>query len=79
MKKPGPKSSEMRPEYDFANMKGSVRGKCAKRYRAGTNLVLLDPDVYKAFPASKAVNQALRAILTTTKAVRRSAQSHKAG
>ena len=72
MKKPS-------PEYDFANMKGSVRGKYAKRYRAGTNLVLLDPEIYKAFPTSKAVNQALRAVLTITKSVRPSAHSHKTG
>jgi hypothetical protein len=79
MKKPNTKPSEMRPEYDFANMKGRVRGKYAKLYRAGTNLVLLDPEVYKAFPTSKAVNEALRAVLTITKTVRPSAQSRKAG
>jgi hypothetical protein len=69
----------MRPEYDFASMKGRVRGKYAKLYRAGTNLVLLDPEVYKAFPTSKAVNQALRAVLSITKTVRSSTQSRKAG
>ena len=39
---------DLRPEYDFSTMKGSVRGKYVKRYREGTNLVLLDPDVAAA-------------------------------
>lgn len=78
MKKPNSKPS-MRAEYDFANMKGRVRGKYAKLYRAGSNLVLLDPEVYKAFPTSKAVNEALRAVLTITKTVRPSTQSRRVG
>jgi hypothetical protein len=60
----------MLPEYDFAKMKGGVRGKYAKRYHAGTNLVLLDPEVYKAFPTSASVNQALRAVLNVARTVR---------
>jgi hypothetical protein len=55
--------SDMLPEYDFASMKGGVRGKYAARYKAGTNLALLEPEVAKAFPTDAAVNQALRAIL----------------
>ena len=54
------RDDELRPEYDFAQMKGGIKGKYAERYRAGTNLVLLDPDVAKAFPTDKAVNEALR-------------------
>lgn len=46
-----------------ALLKDGVRGKYAERYRAGTNLVLLDPDVAKAFPSEKAVNEALRLVL----------------
>jgi hypothetical protein len=42
-----------------------------KQYRAGTNLVLLDPEIYKAFPTSEAVNNALRAVLALTKATKR--------
>ena len=61
----------MLPEYDFASMKGGVRGKYASQFRAGTNLVLLDPEVAEAFPTDAAVNQALRAMLSVTKAVRR--------
>ncbi len=47
------------PEYDFSNGR---RNKYAARYAEGTNLVLLDPDVAKDFPDSKAVNEALRAL-----------------
>src|SRR5215212_2061254 len=55
---------EMRPEYDFSQVKGRVRGKYAERYREGTNLVLLDPDVAAAFPDAKAVNEALRLLMS---------------
>lgn len=50
----------MRPEYDLAPVKGGVRGKYYKQATAGTNLVLLDPDVARAFPDSNSVNRALR-------------------
>lgn len=55
-----PAVDELRPEYDFSN---GVRGKYAARYRQGTNVVLLDPDVAAAFGSSEAVNRALRALL----------------
>ena len=54
---------DLRPEYDFSQMKGGVRGKYVERYREGTNLVLLEPDVAAAFPDAKAVNAALRSLL----------------
>jgi hypothetical protein len=54
---------EMRGEYDFSQLKGRVRGKYVERYREGTNLVLLDPDVAAAFPDAKAVNEALRLLM----------------
>ena len=45
---------ELRPEYDLRELlKGGVRGKYVERYRAGTNLVLLDPDVLKPFRVRK--------------------------
>ncbi|HEX4808004.1 MAG TPA: hypothetical protein VH325_03695 [Bryobacteraceae bacterium] len=50
----------MRAEYDFS---GGVRGKYVDRYRRRTNVVLLEPEVARAFPNSKSVNNALRAIL----------------
>jgi hypothetical protein len=54
---------ELRSEYDFAQMQGGVRGKYVERYRTGTNLVLLDPDVAQAFPNDAAVNEALRLLV----------------
>jgi hypothetical protein len=50
----------MLPEYDFA---GGVRGKYVERYRQGTNVVLLDPDLAKVFTSSDAVNDALRELV----------------
>ena len=61
-------NDELRPEYDLRQLlKAGVRGKYAKRYHAGTNLVLLDPDIRKAFRSEKAVNQALRLVLELRK------------
>lgn len=54
---------ELRSEYDFSQMKGGVRGKYVDRYRARTNLVLLDPDVAEAFPDDASVNEALRLLI----------------
>lgn len=54
------RSSEMKAEYDFSN---GVRGKYAGRYSQGTNVVLLDPELVAAFPDSKSVNDALRALV----------------
>lgn len=59
---------ELREEYDFKELlKGGVRGKYAERYRSGTNLVLLEPDVAKAFPSEQAVNEALRLVIQLRK------------
>ena len=64
MKKSGRKTEdELRPEYDFANMPGGVRGKYFQRYRQGTNLVLLDREVSEAFPNDEAVNETLRVVM----------------
>jgi len=55
---------DLRPEYDFRELlKGGVRGKYVERYRAGTNVVLLAPDVAQAFPTEDAVNEALRLVI----------------
>ncbi|HNU06747.1 MAG TPA: hypothetical protein PKO33_03205 [Pyrinomonadaceae bacterium] len=54
---------EMRSEYDFSQLKGRVRAKYVERYRAGSNLVLLESDVQEAFPDAKAVNDALRMLI----------------
>jgi hypothetical protein len=50
----------MRAEYDFS---GGVRGKYVNRYRRGTNVVLIDPELVEAFPDSKSVHDALRALV----------------
>jgi hypothetical protein len=62
---------DMRPEYDFTSMNGGVRGKYARRFREGTNIVLLEPEVAEAFPSEASVNEALRGVLNTTRAIRR--------
>jgi hypothetical protein len=54
-------------EYDF---RGGVRGKYADRFRSGTNLILLDPDVAASFPDARSVNEALRALLQLKQALR---------
>ena len=55
---------ELRPEYDLTELlKGGERGKYAERYRAGTNVVVLAPDVARAFPTEEAVNEALRLVM----------------
>lgn len=61
----------LRPEYNLSNLIGGVRGKYFARYRAGTNLVLLSPDVAKYFPDEKAVNTALRTLIQVAKRPRR--------
>ena len=53
----------MRDEYDFSELKGAVRGKYHERYKKGTNVVLLQPDVAEAFPDAESVNEALRSLL----------------
>jgi hypothetical protein len=60
--KPQSKTSEpvMAEEYDFSQ---GVRGKYAGRYAAGSNIVLLAPDVAAAFPDSDSVNEALRLLI----------------
>jgi hypothetical protein len=61
---------DMRPEYDFASMKGGVRGKYARRARDGTNIVLIEPEMSDAFPTEQAVNEALKGVPNTARAVR---------
>jgi hypothetical protein len=59
MKKPKAKKKTMLAEYDFSS---GTKGKYAKLYNQGTNLILLEPDVAEAFPDSKSVNDSLRAL-----------------
>jgi hypothetical protein len=57
----------LRREYDLSKLKGGVRGKYVARYRAGTNVVLLSPDVAPYFPDEKSVNTALRTLIHVAK------------
>ena len=54
------KSDEMRPEYDFSK---GIRGKYAKEYAKGTNVIVLDPDVSAYFPNKESVNESLRSLI----------------
>jgi hypothetical protein len=70
MKKKTEKQSQcdqLRSQYDLSKLKGGVRGKYAGRYKAGTNLVLLSPDVAEYFRGDKSVNTALRKLIRVEK------------
>lgn len=58
MAKTRPIADEMRREYDFSK---GIRGRYARRFAEGTNVVVLDADLARRFRTSKAVNRALRA------------------
>jgi len=70
MKKADNKKSadDLRPEYDLSKLKSGVRGKYAKRFQKGTNLVLLSPDVAKYFPDEQSVNAARRSLVGIARA-----------
>lgn len=60
-------SDDLRPEYNREDLGKGVRGKFLNSYNKGTNLVLLNPEIAKAFPSSAAVNEALSSLLQLTK------------
>lgn len=60
-------TDELRPEYKRSDFGKIIRGKYANRIKAETNVVLLEPDIAKAFPNDEAVNNALRHLLEETK------------
>jgi len=55
----------LRDEYPEELINSGVRGKYAKSYREGTNVVVIDPDLHKLFPDSEAVNRALREYISS--------------
>ena len=57
------KHEEMRKEYKRKDLGKGIRGKYFNEYKKGTNLVLLSPDVAKAFPDDVSVNEALRSLM----------------
>jgi hypothetical protein len=67
---------EMLEEYDFT---GGVRGKYAKRYAEGTNVVVIDPDVAEYFPDHESVNEALHGLTEIIKRQKRDEQGHGEG
>jgi hypothetical protein len=67
-------ADELRPEYDLSKLKGGVRGKYYDRARAGTNLVLIEPDLTDVFPDTDSVNRALRLLADTAQAAAGHAQ-----
>lgn len=69
MKKSTKKDQDaLQPEYNFSR---GVRGKYAKRHAEGTNIVVLDPDLVRAFPDSSSVNAALRMFADVARRCRR--------
>ena len=58
----------LRPEYDLNRLKGGVRGKYFRQANAGTNLVLIEPELTRVFPDAASVNQALRLLADTAEA-----------
>jgi hypothetical protein len=62
------KDPDMLEEYDFSK---GIRGKYAKRYAKGTNVVVIEPDVVKYFPDHESVNQALRLLAEIIKKQKR--------
>lgn len=65
------RKTELRSEYRREDLGEGVRGKYLKAYRAGTNLVLLRPEVAAAFPTARAVNDALWALIKDARRRRR--------
>lgn len=60
-------NESLEKEYDLKTLGNGVRGKYFDQYQKGTNVVVIDPDLSKAFPNAKAVNDALRNILENQK------------
>jgi hypothetical protein len=61
-------NDDLRPEYDLSQLRGGVCGKYYQQAKAGTNLVLIEPDLARALPDEKSVNRALRLLLTAANA-----------
>lgn len=64
----------MRSEYTREDLGKGVRGKYYAAYRKGSNIVVLRPDIAKAFPTSEAVNDALHGLLQLTEQIHKPAR-----
>jgi hypothetical protein len=60
---------DLRPEYDLSQLKGGIRGKYHREAIAGTNLVLIEPELATVFPDTESVNRALRLLAETAESV----------
>ena len=69
---------DLRPEYDLSQLKGGVRGKYYRQAVAGTNLMLIEPELANVFRDSESVNRALRLLVNTAAAAARPARRHGA-
>ena len=65
----------MRDEYDFSK---ATRGATAARYAAGSNVVVIEPDLAKIFPDARSVNAALRTVASLARS-RKPARKSKPG
>jgi hypothetical protein len=63
-------NDELRPEYDLSQLKGGVRGKYYRAATAGTNLVLIEPELASLFPDTESVNRALRLLADAASSAR---------
>ena len=70
MKKPETQKDELRSEYKREDFGVMVRGKYAKRCKVASNVVVIEPDIQRAFPNTQAVNDALRSLLDLAQSVR---------
>ncbi len=62
------KNDDLRPEYDLSQFRGGVRGKYYRQATAGTNLVLIEPELANVFPNTESVNRALRLLADAAEA-----------
>jgi hypothetical protein len=70
-------NDELRPEYDLSKLKGGVRGKYYRRATAGTNLVLIEPELIELFPDSESVNRALRVLADAAASAERASRDNR--
>jgi hypothetical protein len=68
------RDDDLRPEYDLSKLKGGVRGKYYRQAGAGTNLMLIEPDLAEVFGDAESVNRALRLLVDTAAAVTKPAR-----
>jgi hypothetical protein len=76
LKKASAKRSDdsLHPEYDLTQLKGGVRGKYYRQAAAGTNLMLIEPELEEVFRDAESVNRALRLLMDAAQAAARPAR-----